>query len=76
MNNMTNLNIGDTVYYRGIGYIHKTSIYRIFEENGIRKIETNCGVIRSISDLDDIYLTKEEANRSLSDSCRAGIIYD
>lgn len=64
------INVGDTVYYRGFGYIAETNVFDIKGD----KLILNNGMVRRIDDLGrdgtDIYLDKEEANRSIAGSYR------
>lgn len=73
MQNQVKLNIGDKIYYHGLGYGYETFVYNIYtEEDGIEMVHANNGCIRILSDVifgkTNIYADKELLNKKLSTS--------
>jgi len=75
---ITELKIGDPVYYQGLGWGAETFIFNILEKDGEKIIHANNGVKRKyeevLNNTCDLYSSKEEINKKLSQSWKATLI--
>lgn len=67
---MKNIEVGQELYYQGIGFGSVTKCFEIKVLEGVRFVHANNGVIRKESDVVnntcDLYSSKEAINKSLA----------
>ena len=73
MKKQVKLNIGDKLYYHGLGYGSETFVFNIFiNDDGEEMVNANNGCIRKLSDVLDgktnLYQNKDLINEKLSSS--------
>jgi len=75
---MNKIEIGQELYYQGLGYGHKETCWKIDIINNERYVHTSEGVVRKESDVInntcDLFSSKEEINKKLAKSWMAKLV--
>ena len=78
MENTEAIEVGQTLYYLGLGWGMKTHCSKVYEKDGVRYVVSNNNAHRKEADVlantCDLFTSKEEINKRLSQSWMADLL--